>query len=196
MAERLAVDGGPKTVAEPLPGWPQFPEETIQAAMQPLRENAPNYWTNHNAQLKSGKRGSHGMLYEERFAEWEGTAFAVSSATGTAALHIALGGFGIGPGDGFAHLALLNVDQRQSLHDSVVINVAGQLGHGRIALPGPDPHRLFREHPSDQCRRVNFTIRSSVERHLVLPPDQSVKPSVVSRQPSGVSMALRIKADD
>ncbi len=99
MAEKLALDGGEKTVEKAFPDWPHFPEETLQAAIQPLREGAPNYWTNRKGRLKDGKVGSHGMEYEEEFAEWEGAKFAVSCATGTAALHIALGGFRIGPGD-------------------------------------------------------------------------------------------------
>ena len=99
MAEKLALDGGGKAIPDALPGWPQFTEETIAAAMKPLRECAPNYWTGRKGKLKDGKVGSYGMEYEEKFAAWEGSRFAVSSATGTAALHIALAGFGIGPGD-------------------------------------------------------------------------------------------------
>jgi dTDP-4-amino-4,6-dideoxygalactose transaminase len=99
MAEKLAIDGGKKMITSPLPGWPQFNENHFAAVTQPLRENAPNYWTNRKGKLPSGKVGSHGMEYEERFAKWEGSKFAISSATGTAALHIALGGFRIGPGD-------------------------------------------------------------------------------------------------
>jgi len=96
---KLAIDGGPKAMPKALPAWPQFTEKTIQAAMMPLREGAPNYWTNRHGKLAGGKVGSHGMEYEEKFAKWEGSKFAVSSATGTSALMIALGGFGIGPGD-------------------------------------------------------------------------------------------------
>jgi len=99
MAEKLAIDGGPKTITGTLPGWPQFCPEAIQGAIKPLLEGAPNYWTGRNGKLKGGKKGSYGMEYEEKFAKWEGSKFAISSATGTAALHIALGGFGIGPGD-------------------------------------------------------------------------------------------------
>jgi dTDP-4-amino-4,6-dideoxygalactose transaminase len=99
MAEKLAIDGGKKTISAPLPGWPQYTEEAIRCATIPLRENAPNYWTNRKGHLKGGKPGSHGMEYEEKFAAWEGSKFAISCATGTAALHIALGGFRIGPGD-------------------------------------------------------------------------------------------------
>ena len=97
--EKLAIKGGPKFIKGELPGWPQFTEQTIRAAMKPLREGTPNYWTNRSGKLKGGKAGSFGMEFEERFAGWNGNKFAISCCNGTAALHIALGGFGIGPGD-------------------------------------------------------------------------------------------------
>ena len=53
-----------------------------------LRSGKVNYWT--------GKRG---MEFEKRFAEWQGSKYAVSVATGTAALHVGLAALGIGPGD-------------------------------------------------------------------------------------------------
>jgi len=53
-----------------------------------LRSGKVNYWT--------GKRG---MEFERRFAEWQGSKYAVSVATGTAALHVSLAALGIGPGD-------------------------------------------------------------------------------------------------
>jgi len=99
MSAALAIDGGEKTLTEPLPAWPQFCPEAIQGAIKPLLEGAPNYWTGRNGRLKGGRKGSYGMEFEEKFAEWEGSAFAVSTCNGTAALHAALGGFGIGPGD-------------------------------------------------------------------------------------------------
>ena len=39
------------------------------------------------------------MEFEKRFAEWQGSKYAVSTATGTAALHVCLAALGIGPGD-------------------------------------------------------------------------------------------------
>ena len=56
MAESLAVDGGKKTIREPLPGWPHYTEEAIRCATIPLRENAPNYWTNRKGQAQ-GRQG-------------------------------------------------------------------------------------------------------------------------------------------
>jgi dTDP-4-amino-4,6-dideoxygalactose transaminase len=88
MAERLAIDGGPKAVTNQLAGWPQFDEKAIQAVEQVLRSGKVNYWT-----------GPHGMEFERKFAEWQGSKYAISTSNGTAALHVALSALGIGPGD-------------------------------------------------------------------------------------------------
>ena len=45
MSEKLAVNGGPPVIQEPLPGWPWFDEETIKFAMEPLKSGKVNYWT-------------------------------------------------------------------------------------------------------------------------------------------------------
>ncbi|MGQ9590804.1 MAG: DegT/DnrJ/EryC1/StrS family aminotransferase [Planctomycetota bacterium] len=86
--EKLAIHGGPKAVTKPLPPWPQLSEEAIRAAEAVLRSGKVNYWT-----------GEKGREFEARFAEWQGSRYAVSVATGTAALHVALSALGIGPGD-------------------------------------------------------------------------------------------------
>jgi len=53
-----------------------------------MKSGKVNYWT-----------GRKGMLFEKKFAEWQGSRFAVIVATGTAALHVAISSLGIGPGD-------------------------------------------------------------------------------------------------
>ncbi|MBN2308214.1 MAG: DegT/DnrJ/EryC1/StrS family aminotransferase [Candidatus Hydrogenedentes bacterium] len=88
MSEELAINGGAKSVEGPLPGWPQFDERTIQAVVEPLKAGKVNYWT-----------GKKGMEFEEKFAKWQGSKFAISTTNGTSALHTALTGLGIGPGD-------------------------------------------------------------------------------------------------
>ncbi len=88
MADTLAIEGGPKTVTNELAGWPQFDEKAIQAVQDVLRSGKVNYWT-----------GPKGMAFEEQFAAWQGSKFAVSTSSGTAALHVALSALGIGPGD-------------------------------------------------------------------------------------------------
>jgi len=88
MAEQLAVDGGPKAVTNKLAGWPQFDEKAIVAVQEVLRSGKVNYWT-----------GPKGMEFERKFSEWQGSKYAISASSGTAALHIALSTLGIGPGD-------------------------------------------------------------------------------------------------
>jgi len=88
ISQKLAIDGGPKAVTNKLAGWPQFAEEGIAAVEQVLCSGKVNYWT-----------GPKGMEFEKKFAEWQGSKYAVSVATGTAALHVCLSALGVGPGD-------------------------------------------------------------------------------------------------
>ncbi|MBA7710286.1 UDP-4-amino-4-deoxy-L-arabinose--oxoglutarate aminotransferase [subsurface metagenome] len=88
MSEKLAIDGGSKAVTNKLGAWPQFDEQAIGYVTDVLRSGKVNYWT-----------GPRGMDFEKRFARWQGSKYAVSVATGTAALHTALSALGIGPGD-------------------------------------------------------------------------------------------------
>ena len=84
----LAINGGPKAVTNELTGWPNISEEAISAVVDVLRSNKINYWT-----------GPVGMKFENEFAAWQGSKFAVSVNSGTSALHVALTALGIGPGD-------------------------------------------------------------------------------------------------
>jgi len=88
MSEKLAINGGPKAVTSKMVGWPNFEEKTIKSVEQVLRSGKVSYWT-----------GNKGMEFEKRFAEWQGSKYAISVATGTAALHVGLTAMGIGPGD-------------------------------------------------------------------------------------------------
>jgi len=88
MDEKLALNGGPKAVSNQLGHWPQFDEDAIKAVEAVLRSGKVNYWT-----------GKKGFEFEEKFARWQGSKYAISVATGTAALHVALTSLGIGPGD-------------------------------------------------------------------------------------------------
>jgi dTDP-4-amino-4,6-dideoxygalactose transaminase len=88
MAEKLAIEGGPKTVTNKLAPWPKFDENAIRAVEQVLRSGKVNYWT-----------GPKGMEFEKKFAAWQGSRFAISASSGTSALHVALTALGISPGD-------------------------------------------------------------------------------------------------
>ncbi len=88
MLQKLAINGGAKVVTSKKIGWPNFDEKAINEVKEVLRSGKVNYWT-----------GPKGMLFEKKFAEWQGSKYAVSVATGTAALHVGLAALGIGPGD-------------------------------------------------------------------------------------------------
>ena len=88
MSDKLAIDGGQKAVTNQLVGWPQFTDGAIEAVEQVLRSGKVNYWT-----------GKKGMEFEQRFAQWQGSQYAISVTNGTAALHVSLAALGIGPGD-------------------------------------------------------------------------------------------------
>lgn len=88
MTEKLAIEGGPKAVKSNKIGWPNFDENAIKGVEEVLRSGKVNYWT-----------GPKGMQFEKKFADWQGSKYAISVATGTAALHVGLTALGIGPGD-------------------------------------------------------------------------------------------------
>ena len=89
MANTLAINGGDKVREDAFPPWPWFDEETIQAAMEPLKTGKVNYWT-----------GELGMKFEKAYAEWCGCKYGISTNSGTSALQTAMAGaLNIGPGD-------------------------------------------------------------------------------------------------
>ncbi|HEC42293.1 MAG TPA: DegT/DnrJ/EryC1/StrS family aminotransferase [Bacteroides sp.] len=88
MSEKLAINGGPQAASSKRIGWPNLDENAIKSVEDVLRSGKVNYWT-----------GPKGMEFEKRFAEWQGSKYAVNVATGTAALHVGLTAMGIGPGD-------------------------------------------------------------------------------------------------
>jgi dTDP-4-amino-4,6-dideoxygalactose transaminase len=88
MTDTLAINGGRKSLEGPIPHWPSFDEAAISAVTSVLRSGKVNYWT-----------GDRGMEFEKRYAEWQGSRFAISTSNGTSALHTALAGLGVGPGD-------------------------------------------------------------------------------------------------
>lgn len=85
--KELAMNGA--GVAElGFPMWPQFDPKTKEDIVKITESGLVSYWT-----------GKVGMEFEENFRAWSGATMAISCATGTAALHIAISSLGIGPGD-------------------------------------------------------------------------------------------------
>lgn len=72
----------------PLPPWPSFTTEEVEAVQRVLLSNKVNYWT-----------GTEGRDFEKEFAEYCGVKHAIALANGTLALELALYALDIGPGD-------------------------------------------------------------------------------------------------
>ena len=68
--------------------WPSFTQEESDAISKVLLTNNVNYWT-----------GSEGKQFEEEFANWCGSNYAVAVANGTLALDLALKALGVSIGD-------------------------------------------------------------------------------------------------
>ncbi len=83
----LAIEGGVPVRTNPLPPWPAFGQEEIDAATAVLRCGKVNYHS-----------GPQGKLFEQEYAEATGCRYAVALANGTVALELALRALGIGPG--------------------------------------------------------------------------------------------------
>jgi dTDP-4-amino-4,6-dideoxygalactose transaminase len=73
---------------KPFLNWPSFTTEEADAVQKVLLSNKVNYWT-----------GQECRLFEDEFATWCGSQYAVSLANGTLALDVALQALGIKAGD-------------------------------------------------------------------------------------------------
>ena len=71
-----------------LAPWPQFDEEQIAAVARVLRSGRVNTWT-----------GGETTAFEQEFASWSGTSYAIAMANGSLALSAAYLAIGLCPGD-------------------------------------------------------------------------------------------------
>lgn len=72
----------------PFAPWPSYTVEEAEAVSKTLLSNRVNYWT-----------GNECRKFEEEFATWIGTKYAVALANGTLALDVSLKALGVGHGD-------------------------------------------------------------------------------------------------
>jgi dTDP-4-amino-4,6-dideoxygalactose transaminase len=84
----LAIDGGEPVRTSPLPPWPFFDDDDVEAVSEVLRSGRVNYWT-----------GTMGVEFEREFAAAHGVPHAIALANGTVALEAALAVLGVGQGD-------------------------------------------------------------------------------------------------
>lgn len=86
--EKLALLGGPKTKTGPYGSGMRFGKEELKELKEALEQNTLFYW--YGNKVKS---------FTKKFAEMYGTNYCVATSSGTAAIHVALGTLGVGPGD-------------------------------------------------------------------------------------------------
>lgn len=93
-SSRLAIHGGEKVRTRPLPAWPAYGGEEMEAASEVLRSG-------HLAR----QSGSWVTRFEREYAARFGVKHAIAVSSGTAAIHVALAALGVGPGDDVIHTA-------------------------------------------------------------------------------------------
>ena len=84
----IALEGGEPVRSSPLPPWPYFAPDEIEAVRSVLVSGRANYWT-----------GGECASFEAEFARYVGSKYAVALANGSVALELALYALGVGPGD-------------------------------------------------------------------------------------------------
>lgn len=88
ISQKLALHGGDKIRTHPLPAWPDYQEEELEAATEVLRSGK-----------LARQSGSKVGEFEDAFAKKFGVRYALAVSSGTSAIHVALGALRIGPGD-------------------------------------------------------------------------------------------------
>jgi hypothetical protein len=86
--KQLAIAGGQAVRCEPFAPWPYFADDEINAVTQVLHSGRVNYWT-----------GEVCKRFEQAYADYTETRYAIALANGTLALELALYALGIGAGD-------------------------------------------------------------------------------------------------
>ena len=87
MQEKLAINGGPKAVPEgTIKPWPPIDESDRRMVLDSLDGGSHAFGPNCKA-------------FQEEFAAWNGNRFAITTNSGTAALHMAVAACGCGVGD-------------------------------------------------------------------------------------------------
>lgn len=84
----LAIDGGTPVRSGPWPPWPAFGEDCVQAAAEVIRSGRMTSLT-----------GDAVARFEQAFAAYHRIPHCLATSSGTTAIHLALAGLGLGPGD-------------------------------------------------------------------------------------------------
>jgi dTDP-4-amino-4,6-dideoxygalactose transaminase len=88
MAEKLALQGGPRAKKTPFPAWPQWDDHERQALIEVLDSGV--WWRT---------PGTQTVRFEQEFAAYHGAKHGVAVTNGTAAIEVVMAALGIGLGD-------------------------------------------------------------------------------------------------
>ncbi len=86
--EKLAINGGTPVKTTPYGTGMRFGKEELAYLEEALNQNTLFYW-----------KGNMTKRFCKKFADMYGAKYCAGSSSGTAAIHVALGACGIGPGD-------------------------------------------------------------------------------------------------
>src|SRR6185369_11389681 len=86
--DKLALDGGEKAVAQPMPKAKRWGEPELQQLGEAVKQDSLYYWGNKQTKLLT-----------ERFQKFAPHKYVQPCSSGSAALHIAVAAAGVAPGD-------------------------------------------------------------------------------------------------
>lgn len=86
--EQIALYGGKKAKNTPYGSGKRFGKEELALLEEALEQNTLFYW-----------KGNMTKRFCKKFADMYGSKYCAASSSGTAAIHVALGAVGVGPGD-------------------------------------------------------------------------------------------------
>lgn len=141
---RLALEGGPKAVAEKITMAPRWGEAERERMNATLAQNTMFYW-----------QGPQTALFTKRFREFCPVKYVMTCSSGTAALHIAVAAAGIGPGDEVITTGITDV--------GTVIGVIFQQGVPVFADLVPNTYNL---NPADVERKITPKTKAIIAVHL------------------------------
>ena len=141
---KLAVDGGEKAVKTPFAQPARFGEPERERLEQMLGQDTLFYW-----------KGPQTGIFTERFQQVCPAKYVMTCSSGTAAVHIAVGAAGIGPGDEVITAPVTDI--------GTVIGVIYQMGVPVFADLDPTTYNLD---PVDVEKRITPKTKAIIAVHL------------------------------
>jgi len=134
QSAKLAIDGGPRTVTISPPGRPRWGEPERQQLEALLKQDTLFYWHG------SGHAPQTSLLIE-RFKQFCPVQWVHTCSSGTAAIHIAVGAAGIGPGDEVITSPVTDMGTVIGVLYQQAVPVFADLGAGTYNLDPADVER-------------------------------------------------------